>query len=130
MPVTLPANAATPLATVPRARWIELGLRNAGAFAVLESDGAPMAQHRLFVERFGDLQFARPEIGLEMAEGALILTSDVFAWGVCLDVDGELPLADNCFDLLPGIPYRVPWTDGAPAPPVRAIGNRDAVLTR
>jgi hypothetical protein len=28
-------------------------------------------------------------------------------WGVCLDVDGESRVSDNCFDLIPGVPYSV-----------------------
>ncbi len=57
----------------------------------------------------------------------LTLTSDAFAWGVCLDVDGEKRLADNCFDLIPGLPYTLPWPLESGEPGVVALGNRDAV---
>ena len=53
--------------------------------------------------------------------------ADAFAWGVCLDVDGEAALADNCFDLLPGIPYVMPWGAGLGEPKVVRLGSRDAV---
>ena len=43
-------------------------------------------------------------------------------WAVCLDVDGELALPDNCFYLLPGMPYTIPWTDALGAPTIAAIG--------
>ena len=55
----------------------------------------------------------------------LTLNSDAFAWGVCLDVDGEAALADNCFDLLPGLPHTVPWPAEPGEPRVVRVGNRD-----
>jgi len=48
--------------------------------------------------------------------------SDAYAWGVCLDAEAGRPLADNCFDLLPGIAHVVP---GAAGEQVVRIGNRD-----
>ncbi|MBI4578631.1 MAG: hypothetical protein HY718_02960 [Planctomycetes bacterium] len=125
--VTLPANASTPVARFNRGEWTRLSPLRSGAFAVLSEGGRTLAQHRVFVERFKDLEFVEPRISLARKSGALTLKSDPFAWGVCLDVDGELPLADNCFDLLPGIAYRVAWTDTLPAPQVVRIGNRDAI---
>ena len=120
---TLPANASTPLAQFPRERWESLGLPHSGAFAVLQQDEEMIAQHRLFLTRFKELAFADPHITLALADGVLTLSSTTFAWGVCLDVDGELPLADNCFDLLPGIPYRMPWPAELGEPVVRRVGS-------
>jgi beta-mannosidase len=128
--VTLPANASTPLARFPRAQWEQRGLERSGAFAVLMKDGRVHAQHRLFLARFKDLAFASPQIAMAVERGQLTLVSDVFAWGVCLDVDGELPLADNCFDLLPRIAYSLPWRDELGAPRIVRLGNRDAVAPR
>jgi beta-mannosidase len=124
--VTLAANASTPLARFERAQWEALDLKKTGAFAVLLDRGRPMAQHRLFLERFKDLAFAEPRITMTVEGDTLTLSSDVFAWGVCLDVEGEIPLADNCFDLLPGIPYAMPWSAGLGEPRVVRLGNRDA----
>ena len=125
--VTLPANASTPLATFETAMLEKQGLTKAGAFAVLTEDGRHIAQHRLFLARFKELEFAQPRISMTVENGTLTLTSDAFAWGVCLDVDGELPLADNCIDLLPTIPYQMPWDEALGAPTIIKIGNRDAV---
>ncbi len=86
-----------------------------------------IAQHRLFLTRFHELSLAAAQITLAVRDGVLTLRSAVFAWGVCLDVEGELPLADNCFDLLPGIPYRLPWPAELGEPRVVRLGNRDAV---
>src|SRR5262249_10352111 len=95
-------------------RWSfieECGLDRTGAFALLyDREGRTVAQHRMFFARFGELNLVRdPKIEVNLEKGQLTLRSAVFCWGVCLDVDGELPLADNCFDLLPGVPYTLPW---------------------
>ena len=125
--VTLAANASTPLGSFPRAQWEAAGLTQAGAFAVLFEGEQPVAQHRLFVERFKDLEFAEARVTLAVEGERLTLVADAFAWGVCLDVDGEAALADNCFDLLPGIPYVMPWGAGLGEPKVVRLGSRDAV---
>lgn len=123
----LAANASTPLASFERAQWEALGLTSSGAFAVLLDAGEVCAQHRLFVAPFKSLAFADPQIALRLEGDRLTLTADTFAWGVCLDVDGERPLADNCFDLLPGVPYTLRWDTGLGAPQVLRVGNRDGV---
>ncbi len=125
--VTLTANASTPLVRFDLRRWGKLGLTKSGAFAVLSRDGGRIAQHRVFLERFKDLAFVNPKINLTLKDNMLTLASDVFAWAVCLDVDGEAPLADNCFDLLPGIPYALPWHPDLGKPTVVRVGSRDAV---
>jgi beta-mannosidase len=126
-PATLAANAATLLAEFPQAEWDALGLETTGAFAVLWQQGALVAQHRLFRARFGDLRFATPEITIEVADGKATFTSPVFVWGVCLDPDGEAPYGDDCFDLLPGIPYSLPWETAWGEPQVARLGSRDLV---
>jgi hypothetical protein len=45
-----------------------------------------------------------------------------FAWRVCLDLDGEQPLANNFFDIYPGIPTVLPWPDNLAAPKILLSG--------
>ncbi len=52
-----------------------------------------------------------------------IFESDAFAWRVCLDLDGETPLPDNFFDVLPGIPTVLDWPDSLAAPRVLRVAN-------
>lgn len=125
--VTLPANASTPLATIPKTDWETLGFTESGAYAVLTEGDWPVAQHRLFLAHFKNLEFVEPDIRVINEPARLILCADAFAWGVCLDIDGELPLPDNCFDLLPGIPYVLPWSAELGEPKIVKIGNRDAL---
>jgi beta-mannosidase len=126
--VTLPPNAATALAHYSQAQWDQLGPRRSGAFAALFEGGRLLAQHRLLRARFKDLQWADPRLDFELEGHTLTVRSDGFAWGVCLDAEGDLPLSDNCFDVLPQIPYTLPWNaDQLGAPRVVRLGNRDAV---
>ena len=121
----IPANASTPLASFSKTLWEQYGLRNSGAFATLSREGEQIAQHRLFVERFKDLDLSiEPVIGQSVHNSVLTLQSNVFVWGLCLDVEGEAPLADNCFDLLPGIPYSLHWPSSLGEPKVVNFGNR------
>jgi beta-mannosidase len=120
--VTLPANASTPIAGFAKGEWEAVGLRDAGAFAALLDGGRVAARHRLFLERFGDLHWAPADVRAAVQGDNLELVSDTYAWGVCLDAEAGRPLADNCFDLLPGIAHVVP---GAAGEQVVRIGNRD-----
>ena len=121
--VVLAANASTPLAEVPRADWERLGLARAGAFALLLRKGEVVAQHRLLLTRFSELALGAPQIEVRLERGVATFSSPGFVWGVCLDEDGEAPLADDCFDLLPGIPHTMPWSAGLPEPRVQRTGN-------
>jgi beta-mannosidase len=105
--VTLPPNASTVIASLERSEFERNGFKNHGAFAVLKDTEKSISQHRLFLARFKDLVLEKPQITITQSGGKAIIISPVFVWGVCLDLDGESGIADNCFDLLPGIPYVV-----------------------
>ncbi len=93
-----------------------------GAFAVMTDASGGVQTHRLFRARFKELNFAAPDVRVTQTQDQLSLVSDAFAWAVCLDEDGERPLADNYFDLLPGVEKRLAWPY-ADAPTVR-LGTR------
>jgi len=122
--VTLPANSSTALAATPLSVWQSLDLARTGAFARLEQQQTLIAQHRLFLKRFNELRFVEPHIHLSLQHEVLTLTSDAFAWGVSLDVDGERALVDNCIDLLPGCPYSMKWPAILGEPVIINLGNR------
>ncbi len=125
--VTLPANASTSLGTIDRAEWERAGLARAGAFAVLLHDDAPIAQHRLFLARFKDLAFHEARIDVRRARDEALFVADRFVWGVCLDIEGDADAPDNAFDLLPGIPYVLPWPGDAADPRIARIGSAGLV---
>jgi beta-mannosidase len=110
--VVLPPNAAQAIATIDKKTWEARGTRSHGAFAMLLQEGAVIHQHRTFIERFKRLEFGRPAIEARRDGGDAVLKSEVYIWGACTDLNGEVKAADNCFDLLPGVEYRFPAAEG------------------
>jgi beta-mannosidase len=127
--VTVPANSVAELGRFGVGKDEPDHTRRGDFGALFDGDGRLIAQHRLLRRRFGELPLVRDaQIDMRLENGRLTLKSDSFCWGVCLDVDGELPLPDNCFDLFPGVPYTLPWDATALGEPrIVRLGNRDAV---
>ncbi|OGV77617.1 MAG: hypothetical protein A3K19_08995 [Lentisphaerae bacterium RIFOXYB12_FULL_65_16] len=118
--VELAPNASTRLAAFPVAQWHKP--KASAAFATLERDGELLARHRLFLPKFNELKWAPSRLKVRLAKGQAVFESPTFVWGVCLDLDGETPLADNFFDVYPGAPYTIPWPGRKP-PKVIRVGN-------
>ena len=118
--VTLAANAATPLASFPRAAWTSPTSQL--TFAVLSRDGAVVARNKLALPRYVELTWAPAKPTIRLEAGRAVFSSPTFAWGVCLDLDGIEQLADNFFDLYPGQEYSIAWSSTTP-PTILAIGN-------
>jgi beta-mannosidase len=118
---TLAANASTRLASFPSEQWREP--TRSAAFALLRQDERVIARNRLFAAELKDMEWPRAEVTVEARDGVALLRSDAFAWGVCLDLDGELPLADNFLDVYPGMPYALPWPHAHPPQIVRGGFN-------
>jgi beta-galactosidase/beta-glucuronidase len=72
---------------------------------------------------YKELGLGIPTVNLERAGNEVIITSDLLAWGVCLDVDGEVPLEENSVTVVPGLPYPIGWKDEFGKPRVVAVGN-------
>lgn len=121
--VTLPPNAATVIGGIPMSDWESLGRDSTGAFGALFREGHLMAQNRLFTARFKDLRFAEPAISVQRRGNKAVFSSSSFVWGVCLDVDGEKPMPDDVFDLIPGIEYEIEWPSGDPLPQVQRCAS-------
>ncbi|MDD3153610.1 MAG: hypothetical protein PHS41_01990 [Victivallaceae bacterium] len=100
--VTLPANASTVLAEFPADEWTRVA--SSGVFALLERDHRLLAEHRLFRDRFKALVWSHPAVAIRNVPGGVELTSPDYVWKCCIDLDGEREIADNAFDLYPGIP--------------------------
>ena len=119
---SIPANTSVLLAAFPANQWKSENRKTSGAFAVLEQNGKLVAQHRLFSERFKDLAFSKPVVKIIRGKETVTFQSAVLVWGACIDTDGERNVPDNCFDLLPGIPYTMPWA-GKETPRLIFTGN-------
>jgi beta-mannosidase len=119
--VILPANTAVVLASFARADWHEP--KSEVAFAMLSDvEGRLLTRNRLILPLFREMNWAAPALQVRREGGLAVFSSPVFAWGVCVDLDGEQPLGDNFFDVWPGIPYVLPWSGDA-APHILHIGN-------
>ena len=120
--VTLSSNTSTLIASFYKTDWEKAGYTDHGAFAVLNKSGIPVSQYKMLVSKFKELKFEKPAITVNYKNGYAVLTSPVFVWGACLDIDGESAVKDNCFDLIPGIPYYVKINDGEKVS-VKMTGN-------
>jgi beta-mannosidase len=118
--VTLAPNASSPLASFPLAEWREANASM--AFAVLRRDGRVLARNRLFLPLLKEMAWPAPRVTVRLEGGRAIFESAAFAWGVCLDLDGERPLADNFFDIYPDQPHEIPWPGKTP-PKILRVGN-------
>ncbi len=125
--VELQPNASTRLATIPASAWTDR--MQTMPFAMLSQNGELIARSRTFGPLFHEIAWPETRVQVEVRDGQAIFTSDAFAWNVCIDLDGEKKLADNFFDLYPGIPYSMPWTEPEP-PRVLFVGNQLPELMR
>jgi beta-mannosidase len=121
--VDLPPNASTVVAEFGAAEWQRLGEKTHGAFAILTQNGREVARDRLFLPFFREMMWPRATVAVRREGGQAIFTSDVFAWRVCLDLDGEKALPDNFFDVFPGIPTILDWPTSLGEPAIVRIGN-------
>jgi len=121
--VHLPSNTSTLLADFPENEWEKLGVTTHAAFALLSHSGEVVARDRLFLPFFKELDWPKAEVKVTLEDGKAIFESDVFAWRICLDLDGEIALPDNFFDVFPGIPTIIPWPDSLGKPQILRIGN-------
>ena len=116
--VILPPNASTCLAAFSREALEE----NAGAFAVLSDGPQVVSRNRLFLPRFKELTWNPADVSVRVIEGTARFFSGSFVWGVCLDLHGEMSLADNFFDLYPNMEHIIPWPH-AELPRILHVGN-------
>lgn len=122
--VVIPANKSVILAEIDKKEWQKSDKKKHGAFAVLFENDTPIAQHRLFTERFKSLEFKAPNISVSRKGNYVVFSSDYFVWGAHIDISGEANVEDNCFDLIPGVDYYVKWPPAQELPKVLMTGNK------
>ena len=121
--VRIPANTSVKLASFPVNALEKVGIDNSGAFALLRKENKLVSQNKLLISYYKNLPFKKPKINIKIENGNAVFESEDFVWAVTLDIDGESNVSDNCFDLFPGIPYSIPWSDKAKLPVVLKTGN-------
>ncbi len=125
--VRLAGNASTELARFSTSEWLAIDGERVWsvAFAELLETGAAtslIARNRYFPHPFKAMTWPAANVSVRLEHGKAVFNSDAFAWGVCLDLDGERSLADNFFDVWPGVEYTIPWHFDIP-PVVLHTGN-------
>jgi beta-mannosidase len=120
--VTLAPNAATRLGSFAATEWKDP--RASLAAAVLTRGGEVIARNRLMRARLHEHAWPTAHPTVTVHDGVATFTSDTFAWAVCIDHDGERPVADNHFDLWPGLPHRIPWPFAEP-PRIFSVGMQE-----
>jgi len=121
--VELAPNAATLLGQFPLSAWEAQGYRAAAAYATLWEGERVIRQNRLLLAAYKEIAWPVAQVVARRDDDRLVFASPTFAWGVCLDANGEMDLPDNMFDLLPGIPWSIPWPPERPLPPVVRVAN-------
>jgi beta-mannosidase len=123
LPVTLHHNRSSELAAFPKSDW--KGTDATAAFAILTQENKILARNRMMLPLFREMQWpavSPGDVKMTRSAAGVTLTCDRFAWGVCLDLSGEAPLADNFFDLYPRVPHAISW-DQPDDPVVLRVGN-------
>jgi hypothetical protein len=123
LPVVIPANSSREIAGFSRDQWEDPS--SSMVFATLRKEGLLAARNRLVSPLFKDLTWPRAtpaDVRVTRSGNAVTFKAERFVWGVCVDLDGERPLADNFFDLYPGQAYTMLWSSSED-PVVLRVGN-------
>jgi beta-mannosidase len=128
MAVAIPANGMVEIANIAVPSKAERDPREWAYAATLTGKGFPESQAVWLMAPHRELALAKPEFTAIVHDGVLEVSSRVYCHGVHLEDSGHEVLADNYFDLLPGIPLRIPITtptkSGAyPLKAVKPIGS-------
>ena len=107
--VELPSNRSTLLAEFDGKLWDRAGVNNHCAFAILSSENSEIARDRLILPLFKEMNFVKSQISINIKDKKAIFKSAQFVFNVCIDLDGEKKLADNFFDIYPGVPTVIDW---------------------
>lgn len=121
--VDLPGNTSTLVGEFSLEVWQRLGEASHAAYAILSQGGTEVARDSLFLPYYKEITWPKAEVSVRIEQDKAIFESSVFAWRVCLDLDGEQALPDNFFDIYPGIPTILNWHPSLGAPKVLYIGN-------
>jgi beta-mannosidase len=106
--VAIPADEMVEIANIPVPSKAERNPREWAYAAMLTGKGIPDDQAIWLLAPHRELALAKPEFTAIVHEGVLEVNSRVYCHGVHLEDGGREVLADNYFDLLPGIPRRIP----------------------
>jgi beta-mannosidase len=108
--VTIPVNGMIEIASVPFPSAMERNPCEWLYAATLSGEGIPEDQAIWLLAPHRELALAKPVISTRVQSGVLEVSSQAYCHGVHLEDDGHEVLADNYFELLPGVPQRISIT--------------------
>jgi beta-mannosidase len=108
--VTIPADCMIEIASLSLPAKTERDPREWIYAALLHGSGFPDDQATWLLAPRRDLALAKPVISVKKDNGVLEVSSPVYCDGVHIEDNGHEVLADNYFDLLPGVPRQVTIT--------------------
>ena len=108
--VTIPADGMIEVASLPLPAKKERDPREWIYAALLHGSGFPDDQATWLLAPRRDLTLTKPVISIKNGNGILEVSSPVYCDGVHIEDDGREVLADNYFDLLPGVPRQITIT--------------------
>ena len=112
--IIIPADGMIEVASLPLPSRTERDPREWVYAALLKGKGLPDDQAIWLPAPQRELALAKPDISVKNNNGVLEVSSPVYCHGVHIEDGGHEVLADNYFDLLPGVPRHVAIT--APNP--------------
>ncbi len=122
--VKIPANGAVILKSISIKNFDLTDMAKEAVFARLETkEGNLVYQNRLLATKFKDIKFKNSNISITRQGEYAVFQSNAYVWGVMLDINGEVNLPDNNFDLIPNIPYQIKWPKNKELPVVLKTGN-------
>ena len=113
--VSIPVNGMIEVASAPFPSPTERNPREWLYAATLAGEGIPEEQAIWLLAPHRELAPAKPVISSRVQNGVLEVSSQVYCHGVHLEDDGHEVLADNYFELLPGVPRRISITVPTPS---------------
>ena len=108
--VTIPADGMVEITSLPLPSKTERDPREWVYAALLNGKGIPDDQAIWLLAPQRELALARPSISVKNNNGVLEVSSPVYCHGVHIEDGGHEVLADNYFDLLPGVPRQIAVT--------------------
>jgi beta-mannosidase len=108
--ITIPADGMIEVTSLPLPSKSERDPKEWIYAAFLNGEGFPDDQATWLLAPHRDLALANPVISVKNDNGVLEVSSPVYCDGVHIEDGGQEVLADNYFDLLPGVPRHIKIT--------------------
>lgn len=74
---------------------------------LLDENGSAVAQAKYIVSDYLSLGLKSQPLHITRKDNQLIFESDIPVLGVCLDLNTNIGLSDNMFDVFPKVPYQI-----------------------